>query len=358
VKLAATEPGSVVVAPGDPAQRPTLERLIKTTYGATLSKRDCPPADVGAVCFVIADADAIERAALEREAAIVRARIDAFGIDDASVTVDHGHLAVDLPDLPAARLAALRDTVERPASLTFKVVENDSKYMQRLYTHVGADRRGAALDPDAIAADIQVQVEQWQAGDPGTAERDYYATAPDREGSVSPELARQARCPRADNCKVSGRALLEHYMIALALSDSSFVVPEDHELVYERIEPVASAKDGRPYWRSYYVERAAALTSASIANATATTDPRPGVMVEFDRAGTQRFAELTSRIVGKKLATVLDGSVRSAPIIESAIRGGRAQITVATQDAAKELAVALKAGALPAPLVESALIEH
>ena len=84
----------------------------------------------------------------------------------------------------------------------------------------------------------------------------------------------------------------------------------------------------------------------------------PGVMLEFDRDGAHTFGELTTRITGKKLATILDGTVRSAPIIMGPIRGGRASISLGAGTdvhVAKELALVLEVGALPAPLVEASL---
>src|SRR5204863_9601880 len=85
---------------------------------------------------------------------------------------------------------------------------------------------------------------------------------------------------------------------------------------------------------------------------------RPIVMLDFTRAGGQKFADVTERIVGKKLATILDGTIKSAPIINGPIRGGKASITMGGSDAAQqqrdsdELVNVLKTGSLPAPLRE------
>ena len=98
------------------------------------------------------------------------------------------------------------------------------------------------------------------------------------------------------------------------------------------------AKDRRDSWRSYFLADEVALDGMSIANATGAYDPntnRPIVTVEFDRAGAQAFGDVTARVVGHKLAIVVDGTVRSAPVINSAIRGGRASITMGTSDAQK-----------------------
>ena len=67
--------------------------------------------------------------------------------------------------------------------------------------------------------------------------------------------------------------------------------------------------------------------------------------------GSRRFAEVTQRLVGQRLAIVLDGVVQSAPVIEEAITGGQGQITGNfTEEEAKDLAVVLNSGALPVEL--------
>ncbi|CAI9084797.1 protein translocase subunit SecDF [Candidatus Methylacidiphilum fumarolicum] len=46
---------------------------------------------------------------------------------------------------------------------------------------------------------------------------------------------------------------------------------------------------------------------------------RPTVVIEFNEAGAKRFGEITSNNIGKRLAIVLDGEVKSAPVIQTAI---------------------------------------
>ena len=64
------------------------------------------------------------------------------------------------------------------------------------------------------------------------------------------------------------------------------------------------------------------------------------------------FHEVTRENIRKRLAIVLDDNVYSAPVIQDAIPGGRAQITGQfTSEDARDLAIVLRAGALPAPVV-------
>ncbi|HEX7842288.1 MAG TPA: hypothetical protein VF469_32675 [Kofleriaceae bacterium] len=111
--------------------------------------------------------------------------------------------------------------------------------------------------------------------------------------------------------------------------------PPRTEVVFERIDPDPGAMDRRPLWRTYIVADTAQLDGDDIADAVGSYDPnthRPIVLLDFTRDGAAKFGELTSRIVGRKLATMVGGVVRSAPIINGPIRGGRASITMGGGD--------------------------
>ncbi len=77
----------------------------------------------------------------------------------------------------------------------------------------------------------------------------------------------------------------------------------------------------------------------------------PYVALELTDRGARLFAKITEENVGKRLAIVLDGVVRSAPVIREKIGGGHAQISGSfTHEEATDLAIVLRAGALPAPV--------
>lgn len=71
----------------------------------------------------------------------------------------------------------------------------------------------------------------------------------------------------------------------------------------------------------------------------------------FNSEGMRKFSSVTGANIQKRMAIVLDGRVRSAPVIQNKIRNGRARITgLDSFDEAKMLSSVLKAGSLPAPL--------
>ncbi len=81
------------------------------------------------------------------------------------------------------------------------------------------------------------------------------------------------------------------------------------------------------------------------------TSYKPLVSIEFNADGAKLFEEITSRNVGKILAIYIDGQLISAPRVNEAISGGKAQISGNfTVEEVKELTRNLNAGALPVPI--------
>jgi hypothetical protein len=130
--------------------------------------------------------------------------------------------------------------------------------------------------------------------------------------------------------------------------------PGDQRIVLERTAEIGPA--GRPKWRTYVIETRPIVDGANVVRASVTFDANTGlpeVEVELDRDGTQRFGDATAGAIGRKLAIVLDGRVKSAPVVEQTITGGRISITMGVGDAteqhrqADELVAVLRAGSIP-----------
>jgi preprotein translocase subunit SecD len=96
------------------------------------------------------------------------------------------------------------------------------------------------------------------------------------------------------------------------------------------------------------------VDGADLTDARAGTDSQTGEWVvnfTFNSAGSRRFADISTANVNHRFAIVLDDKVISAPVIRSAITGGRGQISGSfTAATANDLSTLLRAGALPAPL--------
>ncbi len=77
----------------------------------------------------------------------------------------------------------------------------------------------------------------------------------------------------------------------------------------------------------------------------------PYVSLTLTSRGGKVFGEITKKNVHKRFAIILDDIVKSAPVIQEEILGGRAQISGNfTYEEASDLAIVLRVGALPAPV--------
>lgn len=96
------------------------------------------------------------------------------------------------------------------------------------------------------------------------------------------------------------------------------------------------------------------LDGRHLSNSQLVFDPttgQPQVSIQWDTEGKAMFASTTSNHVGKRLGILLDGTMISAPTIQTAITDGKAVITgIGDRQQAKDLAARLKTGALPVPI--------
>jgi preprotein translocase subunit SecD len=122
-------------------------------------------------------------------------------------------------------------------------------------------------------------------------------------------------------------------------------VPDNLELL--------SGAGTQPGERAYYLlRREALITGRDLKNARVGVDEsnRPQINFTLNPTATDRFSRETGRNIGRQLAIVLDGSVYSAPVIQSKLGADNRITGQFTTDEADELAKILRAGALPATL--------
>jgi preprotein translocase subunit SecD len=144
-------------------------------------------------------------------------------------------------------------------------------------------------------------------------------------------------------------------------------LPANTHVAFERLQDpnVVGSTQLKPFLLSSKNE----LSGEYIENAIVTMDggsgrggqiqlggERPVVSFTMSPAGSPMLADLTREFRGHKMAIVLDGIVKSAPVIQSAITGGSGQITLGSGgfdnqlQEARDLSIVLRAGALPATI--------
>jgi preprotein translocase subunit SecD len=379
VKTPPTPVGAVTVVAPDEAKKNEIIAQVKADYGATVEGRECPEGESPlAYCFRVSStyADDLKKSALANAVETIRERIDEKGVAEPSVIQKDDQIIVELPGLDEAVKAQTRDLIARSAKLEFKVVDNNSPFTQALFAHVGSEgKEGLPKDPRALELGIFAEVETWRPDNGGQVQQDYYLRAKDREALVTREEAIELGCIKKTDrkvkledgkvrCAIKGRNIIERYITDLAKTNKEFAIPDNRQLAFEKVDAQPDAADQDPYWRTYFLDRAIRLTGTAISNAMGSYDPntnRPVVLLDFNRYGTRVFGDLTEEIVGKKLATILDDNVKSAPIINGAIHGGRASITMGGGDPRRqeierdELVNVLRTGSLPAPLREESI---
>lgn len=376
--------GSVEVVLEDATKKAQVQTAIQNDYGAITTAVECTKDVAKSICFRVSSsyADGIKKSALTNAVTTIRERIDEKGIAEPTVVEKGDEILVELPGLNKDVIQETRDIIARTAKLEFKVVDNNSEFMRKVYGKIAplgndaGEDEGKATDPEAEALGIRASVDQWTPDEGGARQTDFFMFAYDREEQVDIELAKDIGCLNRGNkakqdgdkvtCNVPGRVIMDRYLASLAAKDPTFKMPDNREVKYELVEPQRGAKDRRSFWRSYFLDRTVRLTGTAISDAMPNYDPntnRPIVLLDFNRFGSRVFGDLTAEIVGKKLATILDDKVKSAPIINGAIRGGRASITMGGSDVSQqererdELVNVLKTGSLPAPLREESASE-
>jgi SecD/SecF fusion protein len=117
---------------------------------------------------------------------------------------------------------------------------------------------------------------------------------------------------------------------------------DDAGFFYRLIALKATTRDGQ-----------APLTGDVITDARQDFDQfggRPEVAMSMNSEGAKTWARMTKDNIGKSIAIVLDGYVRSYPTVQNEITGGRSSITgLENIEEAKDLANILKSGKMPAP---------
>lgn len=137
------------------------------------------------------------------------------------------------------------------------------------------------------------------------------------------------------------------------------ILLDEWQVLFGPLEPYQA----RMIRRVYVVKREAELTGAAVASADIHfySGTEAGlintwvVSLKLKKSDAKKFASITGRNVGKRLAIILDKTIRSAPVIRERIPSGEAMITTGEidPDKAKEIAIVIKSGALPAPLIIS-----
>ena len=133
-----------------------------------------------------------------------------------------------------------------------------------------------------------------------------------------------------------------------ATKECSFEALKDQEVVFKARDDATKYQLGPVEITGDAIDKATAVYRAG-----SSTSVGQGWVIGFDltNEGSGTFSDVTTRLVGKQLAIVVDDQVISAPRVDEPITNGSGEITGNfTERSAKDLATQLNAGALPVEL--------
>jgi SecD/SecF fusion protein len=296
---------------------------------------------------------------MDRALEVIRNRIDEFGVTEPIVQqAGPKRIIVELAGIDDPERA--EQIISKAAVLEFQMVRSGGD-MRRLVDKLDLELAMLA-GPSSASADTLVA--------PATVDT---ATAAGSTGRLPKFLADDIGTSGAK--PLSSRILYFTQSGRVAPNEVAAVREDAVEIVSAYLEEIGSTRaipndvefawaadaytdgSGNRMRNLYLLTSLPELTGEMLEDARPQPDTQSNVagnfLVEFDlsRKGGRLFSQTTGENVGRLMAIVLDGKVKSAPEIQDKIRGGTATITGRfTAEEATDLSVVLRAGALPVPI--------
>ncbi len=324
----------VEVKAADPRK---VEEIVLDWYGEEMHAPSGAPE--GAVLFAFKDQvlRKFQEKAVEQAEKVIRNRVDKWGVSEPDIKRKaNSQIQIQLPGFKDPGKA--KDLLGRTAQLEFKIADDENGVLDQLRGQMPAcpgGRGGLQMPLPAGGCWTPEGVELPNGGSRSTT----ILAANDR--AELDKLIREKAAPLVDPQKN--------------------VVAAGEETVHGPGGTLA----GR-YYRSYLLRSKTELTGDYIADAGVgvdSSDPlkqgRPVVTFKMTTEGGRLMERLTSENMHRRMATVLDDKVETAPYIQGRISTngqitlGRGTSRQQMNEEANDIALVLKAGALPAPVTIS-----
>jgi preprotein translocase subunit SecD len=312
-----------------------IKSAVLDGYGEMYSPGGAPD---GAILFAFKDQTLrdFQGKAVEQAEKVIRNRIDKWGVTEPDIKRKaNSQIQIQLPGFKDPQKA--KELLGRTAQLEFKIADDDNPALDQLRTSVPpcpADRNGPKLPlpeggcwmPDSVNV----------------------ANGGSRTTTV---LVANSRNELEKLIETKANPLLDPQKNAVGIGEHTTVAPGGFQA---------------RYYISYLLRAKTELTGDYIADASVgrdDSDPmrrgQPVVIFKMTPEGARLMEKLTSENMGRRMATVLDDKVETAPYIRGRI-AGNGQITLGSGtdqqrmfQEANDIALVLKAGALPAPVTIS-----
>jgi len=270
---------------------------------------------------------------------IILRRVDELGLREAAVSTRDEDIIVEVPGNRSADFDMIREIISSTARLEFKMLDDD----QDFFGPIAKQAKG-----DSLPEGLEFRQE----------------TAPvgmDANGDAKTKSSTFAYLPRKDK-EESKDALkrIKEWVLTLPM------LP-DHEVGFQLMRETDpdTQKEHEVGWRTFLLRARADIGGDMIRDAVAQPDQSGSglggwhVALTFTDQGGRVFERITGANVKRRFAIILDNRIESAPVIQSKIPGGHAQITMGSGDPeiqlrdSRKLEMVLRSGALPAPITPS-----
>ena len=294
--------------------------------------------------------------ALEGTIAVIRNRVDAFGVAEPLIQrLGTNRVVVQLPGV--ANVAAAKELIGAPAELEFREIVLSPIERTPVPDDVSAEPNSTVAGSSSEAPEdgASTPVATPNGGDGGSP-APQPETAPAGGGGVFPQ---PAETPEPDG--------------AITAEDAT---PEAAVAADGTPEPDATPAAEGPATEQPQIQAEFVLASATVNGreivltgeqlipgaAQVSFDPTTGapeVILQFKRDGARAFEIVSGRNIGQQLGIFLDGIPVSTPVIQSEIQASQnPRITGLSLEEARILAIQLNAGAFPTPLQRDPILER
>jgi SecD/SecF fusion protein len=302
---------------------------------------------------------------------ILRTRIDRFGVVQPNITnlSTKGRILIELPGQTNPK--RVRELLSGTANLEFwETYENSEiigylsaannllKEIQVNTSTAAADQKAAAVTADTTNKDQSLLdlIAKDTTKTAGTGTREEFTLQNPLFGLLSPRVSPEGQplpssmigmASSKDTARING---------LLSMNQVKALFPRDLRMMWSqnpyKYDPTktlfelhaikVTTRDGRPPLDG------AVITSARTSSGVTGSEVK--VDMSMNAEGAKTWARMTRENIGRCLAVVLDGYVRSYPRVQNEITGGSTEITGDfTIEEADDLANILKSGKLPAP---------
>ncbi len=288
----------------------------------------------------VAAGETLSQDQLNQTVAIIRQRVDGFGVAESEVTIQGtGNGAKIIVTIPGETSRTVVDQLKTTAQLNFRPV---------LAIDFGSPQPSSSPTP---SASVNPSAAPSDSSSPTASATPDASTTPEPSPSPSVSVAPELLVPPIQSPDGSGDFADRFAALDCAESDILNGSTDDPAQYLISCEKDGSVK---------YALAPADLVGTDIESATAGL-PQQGaggwqVDLQMTTEGAKKFADSTTKLSAlespnDQFAIVLDGVVISAPSVNEAILGGSAVISGSfTADEARALAQVLKYGALPVGL--------